>query len=227
MKTRLLIIIGISVTVFLMGTVFYPFINETTFDDDYTHNVKTALDNGQLYEQNCADAYMVMRDKIMALQKTQFNKASSYVTELDKILEVKKTIHELDCMSNPIQWIHLGAGTEKIKNPSQIQIETSYDVANKIVNHQIVSPKNAVTAKIAAELESKEIEYEVVPFVLIQTDEGWGNPTRLCSTLLYPNGTEFFASATFHPEPLHITGIFMDLERPNGCQKYFDLPRFE
>ena len=210
MKTRLLII-GISVVTIAIITI----------------GVILMLDNTQQYEQKCADSYMVMKDKIMTLQKTQFNKASSYVMELDEILEVKKTIHELDCMSNPSQWIYLATGTEKIKNPSQIQIERSYDIANKIINHQIVSPKNTVTAKIASDLENKGIEYQVVPFNMIQTDEGWGNPTRLCSTLVFPNGTKFFASATFHPEPLNITGIFMDLERPNGCQKFFDLPRFD
>ena len=45
MKTRLLIAIGISVTIFLMGTVVYLYINETTFDDDYPHDIKTALDD--------------------------------------------------------------------------------------------------------------------------------------------------------------------------------------
>lgn len=45
MKTRLLMIISISVTVFLMGTVVYPYINQTTFDDDYPHDIKTTLDN--------------------------------------------------------------------------------------------------------------------------------------------------------------------------------------
>lgn len=44
MKTRFLIIIGISVTVFLIGTIVYPIIYETTFDDNYPHDVKTALD---------------------------------------------------------------------------------------------------------------------------------------------------------------------------------------
>ncbi len=45
MKTGLLIIIGISVTAFLMGTIVYPFINETTFDDEFPHDIQTVLDN--------------------------------------------------------------------------------------------------------------------------------------------------------------------------------------
>ncbi len=45
MKTRFLIIIGISVTVFLMGTIVYPFINQTTFEDYSPHDIQTALDN--------------------------------------------------------------------------------------------------------------------------------------------------------------------------------------
>ena len=36
--------LGISVTVFIIGTAVYPYINKTTFDDDYSHDIKTALD---------------------------------------------------------------------------------------------------------------------------------------------------------------------------------------
>ena len=93
--------------------------------------------NDQLYEQNCADAYIELKDNIMTLQKTQFNTASSYVTDLDEILEIKKIIHELDCMSNPSQWIHLVTGTEKIKNPPQIVIERYYDVVNEFFYPQM------------------------------------------------------------------------------------------
>jgi len=212
MKTRVLVIIGIIIAISL--TVFV--IGFNNFEEYETQN-----------NEECASHYIVMRDKIGLLQKTEFNTASSYVTELDKILDVKKTIHGLECDSNPSQWIHLVTGTEKISNPQQIVIERSYDVVNEIINHKIVSPRNAVAAKIAAELENRGIEYEIVPFNHVQTDEGWRDPTRLCSTLVYPNGTEFFASATFHPKPLDVTGIFTDLERPKVCQKYFDLPRFD
>ncbi len=45
MKTIFLIIIGISVTVFLIGAIVYPIIYETTFDDNYPHDVKTTLDD--------------------------------------------------------------------------------------------------------------------------------------------------------------------------------------
>jgi hypothetical protein len=45
MKAMLVIIAGISVIVFLIGTIVYPYINETTFDDDYPHDIKTALDD--------------------------------------------------------------------------------------------------------------------------------------------------------------------------------------
>ncbi|EIJ66113.1 hypothetical protein BD31_I0625, partial [Candidatus Nitrosopumilus salaria BD31] len=45
MKTRLLIITGISITVFLMGVIAYPTINEVTFDDDFSHDIPTALDD--------------------------------------------------------------------------------------------------------------------------------------------------------------------------------------
>ena len=45
MKTRLLIITVISITVFLMGVIAYSTINEVTFDDDFSHDIPTALDN--------------------------------------------------------------------------------------------------------------------------------------------------------------------------------------
>lgn len=45
MKTRFLLITGISVAVFLIGVIVYPYINETSFDDDYPHDIKTALDS--------------------------------------------------------------------------------------------------------------------------------------------------------------------------------------
>ncbi|MEX0862293.1 hypothetical protein [Nitrosopumilus sp.] len=52
MKTKLLIIIGISVTVFLIGTIIYPYINETSFDDDNPHDIPTALSNIPQIHQN-------------------------------------------------------------------------------------------------------------------------------------------------------------------------------
>ena len=45
MKTRLLLITGISVTVFLLGVIIYPYINETQFEDYASHDIKTALDD--------------------------------------------------------------------------------------------------------------------------------------------------------------------------------------
>jgi hypothetical protein len=43
MKTRFFTIIGISVTVFLMGTIVYPTINEASFDDENSHSIPNAL----------------------------------------------------------------------------------------------------------------------------------------------------------------------------------------
>lgn len=191
-------------------------------DDSWTAEYKNPT-----LEQECADSYIIMRDKLRFMQETEFVAASSYLMKLDEILEIKKTIHESECDSNSIQWIHLVVGDEKIANPSQFLIETSYGIVNKIINHELVMPRNAVSVKIAAELENRGIEYEIIPFNLSQTGEGWRDPTRLCSTLVFPNGTEFYASATFHPEPLNVTGIFTDLEKPKDCQKHFDLPRFD
>ena len=52
MKTRLLIIFGLSVTVFLIGTIVYPTINKVTFDDDNPHDIPTALSNIPQIRQN-------------------------------------------------------------------------------------------------------------------------------------------------------------------------------
>lgn len=52
MKIRLYLIAGISVTVFLLGVVIYPYINETQFEDYTSHDIKTALDNVNLPSDN-------------------------------------------------------------------------------------------------------------------------------------------------------------------------------
>ena len=52
MKTRLYLIAGISVTVFLLGVIIYPYINETQFEDYASHDIKTELDNTNLPSDN-------------------------------------------------------------------------------------------------------------------------------------------------------------------------------
>lgn len=176
-------------------------------------------------EPKCAFYFEKLQETIDDIRKTDYANVSAYLEQLDSALEFKKKILELDCLSNIMPWFHLVTGTEKIPNPSQIEIEQTYDKVIKVTNNVLIIPERVVPWKIVEYLEQQRIEYEIVPYEFAQTDEGWTDPTRLCSTLRFLNGTDFFASATFHPEPLDVTGIFIDLERPKDCQKYFDLPQ--
>ena len=53
MKTRFFIIAGISVAVFLIGVIVYPYINETTFEDYSSHDIKSALDISAIPDSVC------------------------------------------------------------------------------------------------------------------------------------------------------------------------------
>ena len=177
-------------------------------------------------EQQCASSYHVMQAKITQIRQTDFLSVSDYVQELDTLLEIKKDIQRQNCESTAYQWIHLATNTQKISELPEIVIQRTYDNVRTITNNQLVIPQYVVPWKILDYLQQHEIEFTNAPSNnAIQTDEGWRDPTRLCSQLLFTNGTQFYASATFHPDPLSITGIFVDLERPTDCQKYFPIPR--
>lgn len=177
-------------------------------------------------EQQCANSYNFMQTKITQIRQTDFLSVSDYVQDIDTLLEIKKDIQRLDCESTAYQWIHLATNTQKISDPSEIVIQRTYDNVRTITNNQLVIPQYVVPWKILDYLQQHGIEFTNAPSNnAIQTDEGWRDPTRLCSQLLFTNGTQFYASATFHPDPLSVTGIFVDLERPTDCQKYFPIPR--
>ena len=53
MKTRLYLITGISVTVFLLGLIVYLYINETQFEDYASHDIKSALDVSTISDPIC------------------------------------------------------------------------------------------------------------------------------------------------------------------------------
>ena len=54
MKTRFFtIIVGVSVAVFLIGVIGYPYINETTFDDYSSHDIKSALNVSTIPDSIC------------------------------------------------------------------------------------------------------------------------------------------------------------------------------
>ena len=57
------------------------------------------------------------------------------------------------------------------------------------------------------------------------TDEGWMNPSKMCSKIFLEDGTGHFVSAEFYSEPeLNITKIIIDDLRPADCQKWFWIP---
>ena len=53
MKTRRLISTGVSVAVFLLGTIIYPYINEITFEDYSLHDIKSSLDVSPIPDSIC------------------------------------------------------------------------------------------------------------------------------------------------------------------------------
>lgn len=53
MKTRFLIITGVSVAVFLIGTIIYPYINEIQFEDYSSHDIKSSLNVSTIPDSIC------------------------------------------------------------------------------------------------------------------------------------------------------------------------------
>ena len=76
------------------------------------------------------------------------------------------------------------------------------------------------------ELEKHGIEnWRNDPDINSNTDEGWMNPSKMCSKIFLEDNTEHHVSAEFYSEPeLNITGIIIDNLRPEGCQKWFWIP---
>ena len=57
------------------------------------------------------------------------------------------------------------------------------------------------------------------------TDEGWHNPSKMCSSLFVDVKTKLYISSTFYSEPeLFISEIIIDDSRPTDCQKWFTVP---
>jgi len=57
------------------------------------------------------------------------------------------------------------------------------------------------------------------------TDEGWMNPSKMCSKIFLEGRNEVYVSAEFYSEPeLNITGIIIDDSKPTDCQKWFWIP---
>ncbi|MCH9659094.1 hypothetical protein K0U27_10505 [archaeon] len=57
------------------------------------------------------------------------------------------------------------------------------------------------------------------------TDEGWMNPSKMCSKIFLEDSTELYVSSKFYSEPeLNITEIVIDDSKPEDCQKWFWIP---
>ena len=57
------------------------------------------------------------------------------------------------------------------------------------------------------------------------TDEGWMNPSKMCSKIFVEDEREVYVSAKFYSEPeLNITEIIIDDSKPEDCQKWFWIP---
>ena len=80
------------------------------------------------------------------------------------------------------------------------------------------------------ELEKHGIEnWRNDPDIGENTDEGWINPSKLCSKILLEekedDSKELYVSAAFYSEPeLNITEIVIDDLKPTSCQKWFPIP---
>ena len=57
------------------------------------------------------------------------------------------------------------------------------------------------------------------------TDEGWMNPSKMCSKIFLEDKRKVYVSAKFYSEPeLNITEIVIDDAEPEDCQKWFWIP---
>ena len=76
------------------------------------------------------------------------------------------------------------------------------------------------------ELEEHGIEnWRNDPGIGAYTDEGWLNPSKMCSKIFLEDDTEHYVSAEFYSEPeLNITEIIIENLRPERCQKWFWIP---
>lgn len=94
----------------------------------------------------------------------------------------------------------------------------------KIHEDKFREPDKVIPLLFMNELIFKGIAYENQKTEYSNTDEGYLETTRVCSPLVSQNGSKFFISAVFHPEPFEITGMFIDVNPPDDCHKYWVTP---
>ena len=94
----------------------------------------------------------------------------------------------------------------------------------KIHEDEFREPDGIIPWLFMKELVYRGIAYENQKYEYWNTGEGYLETTRVCSPLVSQNGSKFFISAIFHPEPFEITGIFIENNRPDDCHKYWVTP---
>lgn len=70
-------------------------------------------------------------------------------------------------------------------------------------------------------LHKNNIEFEPANTLYGNDDGGIGDGTILCSSLIAPNGTEFYIASTVDVEPFVITDTFIEKIKPDFCRKHW------
>ena len=86
--------------------------------------------------------------------------------------------------------------------------------------------ENVIPWLMMKELEQHGIvNWENDPSTRAHTDEGWSNPSKICSGLFFKDETKLYISTTFYYIPeLVVTGILIEDSKPMDCQKWFWVP---
>ncbi|MDH5463481.1 MAG: hypothetical protein OEW49_04150 [Nitrosopumilus sp.] len=89
-----------------------------------------------------------------------------------------------------------------------------------------VNLENVVPWLIMQELEQGGVKnWKNDPSTGAHTDEGWSNPSKMCSSLVVDVKTRLYVSSTFYSEPeLFVSEIVIDDLKPTDCQKWFSVP---
>ena len=86
--------------------------------------------------------------------------------------------------------------------------------------------ENVIPWLMMQELETRGIEnWKNDPSTGAHTDEGWSNPSKMCSSLFVDGETKLYISTSFYSEPeLTINEIIINDSKPLDCQKWFGIP---
>jgi len=86
--------------------------------------------------------------------------------------------------------------------------------------------ENVIPWLMMQELEKQGIKnWKNDPTTSSHTDEGWLNPSKMCSSLFLDDETKLYISTSFYSEPeLTVSEIIIDDSKPTNCQKWFWVP---